>query len=63
MVLVVVVAGRDTRSAGGKGARQGGRERAGRREGEREYLRIAADIMLICERGCMPDKPAVGSGI
>lgn len=24
-----------------------------------EYLRIAADIMLICERGCMPDKPAV----
>lgn len=24
-----------------------------------EYLRIAADIMLICERGCMPDKPPV----
>lgn len=27
--------------------------------GGEEYLRIAADIMLICERGCMPDKPAV----
>lgn len=29
-------------------------------EGKRSvYLRIAADIMLICERGCMPDKPLV----
>lgn len=29
-------------------------------EGKRSvYLRIAADIMLICERGCMPDKPHV----
>lgn len=27
-----------------------------------EYLRIAADIMLICERGCMPDKPPMCLG-
>lgn len=36
--------------------RRGGARIGGRGE---EYLRIAADIMLICERGCMPDKPAV----
>lgn len=37
----------------------GERKREVRGIAGREYLRIAADIMLICERGCMPDKPPV----
>lgn len=35
------------------------RKREARWIAGREYLRIAADIMLICKRGCMPDKPPV----
>lgn len=52
---------------GRNGGRQKGEREATDREKKREargragreYLRIAADIMLICERGCMPDKPPV----
>lgn len=43
----------------GGGGREGGVKGGEGRERGEEYLRIAADIMLICERGCMPDKPAV----
>jgi len=35
------------------------RKREVRGIARREYLRIAADIMLICKRGCIPDKPPV----
>lgn len=56
-----------TEEGKGSGARQESereatdRKREAERRGkeERIYLRIAADIMLICERGCMPDKPPV----
>lgn len=55
----------DDRGKGSRGAERKVRERQIEKErmkgeGKRSiYLRIAADIMLICERGCTPDKPPV----